>query len=420
MSNVRTPLLGNLAAMAAIAGGTAFAGTFPVHAGVKVGDGVQAIAVQPGANVREAKALTELGEKYLKGNGVPRDLAASVQYFRKAAELGDTRGMLRLGEALVHGRGVPVDRNAGLALIRTAAGRDSPAALMVLADLLAQGLAGPAERAQAVPLLVRAAALGAPAAFVKLGNIYQLGTAVSADPARAVAYYTQAIDKGRVDAMVALGRGYAERSLGTLGTPTQGIDLLTKALGLGSETAVIALSDCHIKGNGTAKDPAKAIALLRDAWEGGNIKAGVRLLSLYRDGRREAVRRDRFLAEYYARKVIPTLDEAEAATERLLMAAAYAKSPGDLKSVGDQFHALAQENRPGALKRLRATNPNAYVFLVQWRLGELNVYRGQLNGQLSASTVSAIYRYCVGQEDAAVCGKGPMSGRVIEVTANAF
>jgi TPR repeat protein len=378
-------------------------------------EGAQSIPV-----AQQAKQLVMDGEKYLKGDGVPRDLAKSTALFREAAALGDAKAMARLGEAMVFGRGIRSDREAGLALIREAAAQDSPAGLLALADLQLRGFEGPAARRDAVELLERAAARGAHVALVKLAAIYQAGIVVPRNAAKAAELYRAAIALGRNDALVGLGRGLAEGTLRQQGSPEEGVRLLTLAMEKGNENAVLALSDCYLKGLGVGRDPEKAVQLLTSAWEAGNTRAGLRLLSLYRDGRSNQFKKDRSRADYYAERVIPQLKDTDAEAERLLMAAAGARQARDLTRIAAQFRALPEEYRPTALKRLKNTNATAYVYLVQQRLRELDLYGGAPTGLLSRPTVAAIYKYCVGREEAAVCRKGPMTGPVIEVTANAF
>ena len=50
-----------------------------------------------------------LGEAYLNGNGVKKDEAEAVSWFRKAADGGDTDGQRELGHALAAGQGTKAD-----------------------------------------------------------------------------------------------------------------------------------------------------------------------------------------------------------------------------------------------------------------------------------------------------------------------
>ena len=66
--------------------------------------------MRKGAEAGYAPAMNYLGEVLRLGhNHVPRDDAAAVAWFRKAAAAGSPWGMLRLGEAMSHGRGTATD-----------------------------------------------------------------------------------------------------------------------------------------------------------------------------------------------------------------------------------------------------------------------------------------------------------------------
>ena len=165
-------------------------------------------------------------------------------------------------------------------------------------------------------------------------------------------------------------------------------------------------------------DQATALKLLREAWTAGNMKAGPRLVAIYRDGR-GSIKPDRQLAEQYLAEVSSRLPPAESQIERLLMQVATA-GPRQLKQIREEFYAIPIESRPAVLRRIPGANRNVYTFLVQYRLGEMKFYDGKLTGVLSRSTANAIYQFCIQHERPEVCGKGPMTPRVIEVTALAF
>lgn len=68
------------------------------------GDGVADLVAK--AEKGEAVAQLELGGIYLKGEGVPKDVAEAVKWLSKAAEQGNGEAQMKLGGIYIGGRGV--------------------------------------------------------------------------------------------------------------------------------------------------------------------------------------------------------------------------------------------------------------------------------------------------------------------------
>jgi hypothetical protein len=175
------------------------------------------------------------------------------------------------------------------------------------------------------------------------------------------------------------------------------------------------LSDSYFAGRGVDRDPKTAISLLDEALAKGNVAAGRRLVALYRDGRSSAVRRDLARAQNYLADMSDRLDADTLAIERMLLGSAAATSAREYASIHTDFSAVGKQSRPDLVRKLRATNPHVYVYLVQSHLKERGAYAGALNGRLDAATVRAISRYCakIGTRDA--CIHGPLSNEVVEL-----
>ena len=69
----------------------------------------------------DARAQTELGERYEDGRGVKQNHEVAVSWFRRAAEQGHARGQGNLGELYYAGRGVPRDDEVARTWFRLAA-----------------------------------------------------------------------------------------------------------------------------------------------------------------------------------------------------------------------------------------------------------------------------------------------------------
>ena len=75
------------------------------------------------AELGDAEAQYELGERYFNGDGVERDYVEAVKWFRKAADQGDSNAMRRLGDCYMEGKGVEKDPDTALDWSRRAVER---------------------------------------------------------------------------------------------------------------------------------------------------------------------------------------------------------------------------------------------------------------------------------------------------------
>jgi hypothetical protein len=76
-----------------------------------------------------------VGQVYLKGEGVPKDQAKALLWFRKAAEAGNMEGQRNLGLAFAQGQGTPVDVVEAYQWLSVAAKQGDKVAREELADL---------------------------------------------------------------------------------------------------------------------------------------------------------------------------------------------------------------------------------------------------------------------------------------------
>jgi hypothetical protein len=75
-----------------------------------------------------------VGQAYLNGEGVPKDQAKALQWFRKTAEAGNMEGQRNLGHAFAQGQGTPVDVVEAYQWLSVAAKQGDKAAKAELAD----------------------------------------------------------------------------------------------------------------------------------------------------------------------------------------------------------------------------------------------------------------------------------------------
>ena len=209
-----------------------------------------------------ADAQFNLGTTYAQGEGVPKDGAEAVKWWRKAAEQGHPEAQDKLGLAYWTGDGVPMDHVEATKWFRKFNERKqqlskSPVIsdenvdlnlpsekffdLVKSADAKWQydlGLVSVREKdySHAVKCFTNAAKQGHPEAQCKLGVCYMDGLGVAKDEAEAVKWFSKAAQQGNA---------YAEYSLGVV----------------------------YFCGRGVAKDISTALKWWRRAAENGSAHA---------------------------------------------------------------------------------------------------------------------------------------------------
>ena len=117
---------------------------------------VLAIALVGGVTAcspENAQTQFERGKRYEKGDGVPKDIAQAVIWYRKAAEQGHAKAQFALGLSYDNGEGVPQDYQQAYAWFSVAAA-NGVADAVTNRDLTAKGLT-PAQLAEAQALATR-------------------------------------------------------------------------------------------------------------------------------------------------------------------------------------------------------------------------------------------------------------------------
>jgi TPR repeat protein len=133
-----------------------------------------------------------------------QDYPQAVEWFRKAAELGDAKGQYSLGVAYNEGKGVPQDYAQAAQWFRKAAEQGVAQAQNNLGFLYQQGQGVPKDLSLAAQWFRKAAEQGFPQAQKNLGFAYRDGQGVKKDPVQAAAWLRKAAAQGDAEAQAAL------------------------------------------------------------------------------------------------------------------------------------------------------------------------------------------------------------------------
>src|SRR5205823_1779927 len=105
-------------------------------------------------------ALNRLGWLAESGAAGQVDLGRAIEYYTRAAALGDVDGMFNLAVMYLEGHGIPTDSDVGLVWLNRAAKLNHADAVYVLATIYDEGLIVPQDLTRAADLYLLSAELG--------------------------------------------------------------------------------------------------------------------------------------------------------------------------------------------------------------------------------------------------------------------
>ncbi|KAJ1332195.1 hypothetical protein BSLG_009011 [Batrachochytrium salamandrivorans] len=178
-----------------------------------------------------AAATYRVAVSFEVGAGARRNADRAVEYYRRAAKLGDTAAMFKLGMIQLYGTlGQQQNPREGVTLLKRAAEQaddTTPNVLHELATLYEGNIPGITnviipDPAYSHELLSQSAKLGYAPSQYKLGLCHEYGNlGVPIDPRRSIAWYTKAAEQGDPDAELALSGWYLTGAEGILSQSDQ-------------------------------------------------------------------------------------------------------------------------------------------------------------------------------------------------------
>ncbi len=201
----------------------------------------------------DAEAQRNLGWMYAKGQGVAKDEAEAVTWYRKAADQGSANAQLNLGEAYDNGQGVAEDEAEAVKWYRKAADQGNAYAQSILGWRYANGKGVTKDEAEALRWYRKGADQGVAYAQFELGWIYANGRGVGKDEVEAVKWYRKAADQGYANAQYNLAMMYANGQ-GVAKDEAEAVKWYRKAAEQNDARAQNNLGNCYALGRGVAKD----------------------------------------------------------------------------------------------------------------------------------------------------------------------
>ncbi|MBR6435151.1 MAG: SEL1-like repeat protein, partial [Thermoguttaceae bacterium] len=219
------------------------------------------------------------GKRYYEGDGVPKDYAEAVKWFRKAAELGNAKAQYSLAWCYTDGEGVPQDKTEAekwfqkaVISLHEAAKEGNAEAQYKLGECFNFGYGVPENKSEAVKWYRLAAEQGEVNAQFQLGCCYDFGNGVPENKSEAVKWYRLAAEQGDSIAQCNLGFCYCYGE----GVPqdyTEAVKWFRLAAEQGDTKAQFNLGNCYYNGDGVPQDYTEAVKWYRLAAEQGNAEA---------------------------------------------------------------------------------------------------------------------------------------------------
>lgn len=222
--------------------------------------------------------LFRLGECYEKAIGVLPNPARAVHWYEAAAARGYPPAMERLGEIYLSGREAVGHRGS-----------------------LVPSASVPKDHLRALHWNRLAAEGGLPEAQARLGSQYAAGFGVARDPDMAERWFRASAEQGSAAGQFGLGALYSSGSAGA-GKDREAAQWFEKSAGQGNAAAQMCLAIALLDGRGLAADAERAMKLMTQAAEGGQVEAMFRLGQLHRNA--EAGGKDISKAESWLRRAV--------------------------------------------------------------------------------------------------------------------
>ena len=160
------------------------------------------------ARAGDAVCQTQLATMYRNGDGVARNFAEALRWYRLAADQGLADAQNRLGAMLAAGQGTAPDHNEAARWYRKAADQGHAAAQNNLGRCYERGEGVTGSPVLASQWYRKSADQGHAAAEFNLGRLYQTGSGVFKDVDKARALFQSAAGHGNASAAYALGVMY--------------------------------------------------------------------------------------------------------------------------------------------------------------------------------------------------------------------
>ncbi|MDE7009222.1 MAG: tetratricopeptide/SEL1-like repeat protein [Lachnospiraceae bacterium] len=157
-------------------------------------DGAKAIEwFTKAADLGDVESMVCIGELYDWDDSVEQDYDMALEWYTKAADLGDAESMNRIGVMYHNGEGVAQDYDVAMEWFQKAADLDYAQAMCNIAYMYQAGNGVAQDGSAAIEWFTKAADLGDSGAMEEIGNMYKNGAGVEQDDDAALEWYVKSL-----------------------------------------------------------------------------------------------------------------------------------------------------------------------------------------------------------------------------------
>lgn len=361
----------------------------------------------PLAESGDIDAMRELSRLYREAEGPLQDPVRARMIDEKAWALGDVWAGTRIAGDLL---GSDPVRARGL--LEEAAAMEGFKGWMVLGQLRLTGTGGDVDEAGAAEAFSKARDAGDNFALIHLGRMARDGRGLPQDGADAIALFEAALSTSPEVSEVAMRELISGHGLGLFGAeskPEKAIEIAK--LGFQKRSAGAALGILSLPTRLETVYPdlvplwEPALAIAGEAADKGDPMAARRLLGYWHVASLES--RDAALqAAEIADRYASILDPDQLQRHKVVFAAMNGARPAE---IAETFRDAQGKEAASAIFDLQKANLNAYVAVLQSKLGERGFYEGDANGTMNKRTIAAINAFCRDVKIEDICAVGPLS-----------
>ena len=224
-----------------------------------------------------------LGEMYFKGEGIPKNYAEALNWFKLAAQQGHDAAQCYLGIMYHEGWGVKQNYSTAMQWYKAAAEQENSSALNNIGSMYQNGEGVQQDLAEAVEWYKLAAKQGDSFAQKNLGYMYYNGEGVQQSYKKALKWFESAAEGGEKAAQYMLGHMY-EFGEGVQQDIDEAIEWYKASAKQEYVEAINALGLIYLEGYGVKKDYKMAIKWFSAAANQGDPEAQNILGFMYENG----------------------------------------------------------------------------------------------------------------------------------------
>ncbi len=241
---------------------------------------VLGIVAYPSAKEAYVSSCVNIAVKYENGDGVEQDYEIALEWYKKAADNGNTDAMYSIGCMFADGHGVEQDYAKAMEWYRNAADNGNADAMNSIGYMYDCGNGVEQDYEKALEWYEKAIDAGNVDSMYNIGSMYEYGNGVEQDYTKAMECYTKAASNGNASAMNNIGYLYACGN-GVVQNYTKAIEWYAKSADSGNAEGMFDLGYMYDYGLGVEQDYEKAMSWYKKAADAGNTAAMNNIGTLY-------------------------------------------------------------------------------------------------------------------------------------------